>query len=168
MAAKVFYSVCALTVVPVLIVVPELVLHQGSASGDPTYGLCLYLLAVPLFIHFAHGVSHERTMPQFTANRPINNGEIIVAQWKVMALSTVLSWLVTLLLVGVVTLVGDLSVINATLHSLQEYQRLIRPLIPAILLGLIIFTWACGVDRVWVGVTMGTWIHAFTEQSSGS
>ncbi len=137
---KVFYIVCALTVVPFLVVVPELILHQGSASGDPTCGLCLYLLAVPLFIHFFQGVSYERKMPQFTANHPLNNGEIIVAQWKAMALSTVLSWGVTLLLIGGVTLVGDLTVINSTLHSLPEYRHLIRPLIPVILLGLIICT----------------------------
>jgi len=156
---KVFYIVCALTVVPVLLVVPLLILNPGSASGDPTCGLCLYLLAVPGFIHCFHGISQERTMPQFMANRPLNNGEIIVAQWQAMALSAVLSWVVTLLLIGGVTWVGDLSVIKETLQSTPEYQHVIQPLLPVILLGLIIWTWACGVDRVWVGVTRGTWIH---------
>lgn len=148
-----------LTVVPVLVMIPELMLHPGSVSGDTTFGLCVYLMAVPLFIHFFQGVSYERTIPQFTANRPLNNGEIIVAQWKAMALSTGLSWVVTLLLVWVVALVGDLSVINATLRSPPEYQHFIRPLIPVILLGLVIGTWASGADRVWVGATMGTWIY---------
>ena len=155
---KVFYTVCALTVVPVLVMIPELLLHPGAESGDPTCGLCVYLLGVPLFIHFFQGVSHERTIAQFTANRPLNNGGIIVAQWRVMALTTVLSWLVTLLLVGVVLLAGDLSVINDTLLSMPGYQHFIRPLIPIILPGMVICTWASGMDRVWVGVTIGTWI----------
>ena len=154
---KVFYTVCALTVAPVLVMIPELILHPGSVSGDTTCSLCVYLLAVPLFIHFFQGVSHERTMPQFTANRPLNNGEIIVAQWQVMALSTALSWLVTLFFLGVVILIGDLSFISSLLSP--EYLHYIRPLIPVILLGLVICTWASGADRVWVGATIGTWIH---------
>jgi hypothetical protein len=157
---KLFYIVCALTVVPFLIVVPQLILHQGSVSGDPTFGLCIYLLAVPLFIHFCmQGTCYERTILPFTANRPLNNGEIIVAQWQAMAFSAVLSWAVTLVLVGVVILVGDPNVLHATLPSPPENQRLIRPLIPVILLGLVICTWACGVGRAWIGMTMGTWIY---------
>ena len=156
---KVFYTVCVFVVVPVLVMIPELLLHPGSVSGNATSQLCVYLMAVPLFIHFCQGISHERTMPQFIANRPLDNGEIIVAQWKAMALSTVLSWAMTLLLLGVVALIGDLSIINATLRSLPEYQHLIRPLIPVILSGLVICTWASGADRVWVGATIGTWIH---------
>jgi len=158
---KVFYCVVVLAIIPVLAMIPELWLHPGAGSGDATFVLCVYLLAVPLFIHFCQAVSYERTIPQFTASRPLNNGEIIVAQWKVMALSTLLSWIATLLLVGVVLLVGDLSAINAALCSRPEYQPFIRPLIPVILLGLIICTWTCGLDRVWVGVTMGSWIHRF-------
>jgi hypothetical protein len=154
-----FYCVCALTAVPVLVMIPELMLHPGPASGDPTSGLCTFLLAVPLFIHFCQGVSHERTMPQFTAVRPLNNGGIIVAQWQAMALSTVLSWVVTLLLLGVVALVGDLSTIKAVLCSPPEYQLFIRPLIPVIFLGLVFCTWASGTDGVWVGATMGTWLY---------
>ena len=156
---KVFYSVCALTTVPVLVMIPELLFHPGPASGDSTFGLCMYLMSVPFFIQFFHGVSYERTMPQFIANRPLNNDEIIVAQWKAMAWSTVWSWVVTGLSVGVVMLVGDLSVINATFVSPPEYHQFIRPLIPVILPGLVVATWAVGTDRVWVGATMGSWIY---------
>jgi hypothetical protein len=156
---KVFYTVCALTVVPVLLMIPELLLHPGSESGDATFELCVYLMAVPIFIHFFHGVSYERTIPQFTANRPLDNGEIIVAQWKATAVSTVLSWVVTCLSLGVVALVGDLSDINDTLWSTPAYLHFIRPLIPVILPGVAICTWAVGADRVWVGATLGTWIH---------
>ena len=154
-----FYCACALTVVPTLVMIPELILHPGSASGDTTVQFCVYLMALPPFIHLCQGLSHERTMPQFTVNRPLDNGGIIVAQWKAMALSTVLSWVVTLLLAGIVILVGDLSTLNSTFCSPPEYQLLIRPLIPVILLGLVVGTWACGTDRVWVGATMGTWIY---------
>lgn len=156
---KVFYTVCAFTIVPVLVLISGRILYPGSISGEATCGLCVYLLAVPLFIHFLQGVSYERTISQFTANRPLNNGQIIVAQWQAMALSTVLSWVVTLSSVGLVTLVGDLSVINATLRLPPEYQHVIHPLIPVIFLGLVICTWACGADRVWVGAMMGTWIY---------
>jgi hypothetical protein len=156
---KVFYCVCVLSAVPVLVMIPELLLHPGPVSGDATFGLCVYLLAVPLFIHFCQGVSYERTIPPFTANRPLTNGEIIVAQWKAMALSTILSWVVTCVSLGVVALVGDLSVIKATLLSTPENQHLMRPLIPVMLLGLVFCTWASGADRVWVGATTGTWIY---------
>jgi hypothetical protein len=139
--------------------IPEFILHSGSVSGDTTQGLMVYLLAVPLFIHLCQGVSHERSMPQFIAIRPINNGEIAVAQWKAMGLSTVLSWVVTVILLGIVATVGDLSTIKETLRSLPQYTQVVRPLIPVILLGMVFWTWAFLTDRVWVGATMGTWIH---------
>jgi len=141
------------------VVILGLWLHPGSVSAETICALGVYLLGAPLFTHFLQGISFEQTISQFTANRPLNNGEIIVAQWKAMALSTVLSWVLTLCLIGLVMLVGGPSVINAMPHLLTAYPHLIRPLMPFILLGLIICTWACGVDRVWVGVTRGTWIH---------
>ena len=156
---RVFYSVFVLAVVPVLVMIPEFLLHPGPGYADATCQLCIYLMFVPLFIHFCQGFSHEKTMPQFIVNRPLNNDEIIVAQWKVMALTTVLSWVVTGLLVGIVMLTGDPSLIYAKFTAGPEYERVIRPLFPVILLGMVFATWAVGTDRVWVGAVRGTWIY---------
>jgi hypothetical protein len=82
-----------------------------------------------------------------------------VAQWKATALSTALSWVVTLALLGVVAMLGDLSTIREALHALPQYEQVVRPLIPFILLGMVFLTWGFVADRVWVGATMGTWIH---------
>ncbi len=158
-ARTLFYCVCILSGVPVLLLATELILHPGPSSGNTTHGLIVFLLAVPLFIHSLQGISHERTMSQFKAIRPINNGTIVVAQWKATALSAVLSWVITLLLIGLVIWLGDLTTVKAVLHSIPNYPQLIEPLIPVILPVLIFWTWSFAVDNAWVGATFGTWIY---------
>src|SRR5258707_802623 len=83
------FYVCALTVVPFLFMA-VVATDVGFLSEDDMFGLSLYLLAVPLFIHFCYGLTPEQTVLPFIAIRPLTDGEIVMAKLKAMALSSAL------------------------------------------------------------------------------
>ena len=142
-ARKLVFYICAFSgVVPLLLyVISYIFIHPGRLSGDYTFGLGLYLLAVPLFIHFCHGVAPEQEMAQFTATRPLASGEMVVAKLKAAALSVALSWGVTLPMLAVVALLGDLPAAVDHEPFLSRNLPLLRAMWPVILLGLMFLTW---------------------------
>jgi hypothetical protein len=138
-ASKLFFYVCGLSLIPFLgmaIVAADV----GTLSDGDTFGLTVYLLAVPLFIHFAQGMSSRGIAP-FLAVRPTTNGELVTARLQAAAISIVLSWLVTVVLVSLVPLFGNMPAALESLGIPPEVRARLRPLLPILVLGLIVITW---------------------------
>jgi hypothetical protein len=138
-ASKLFFYVCGLSLIPFLgmaIVAADV----GTLSDGDTFGLTIYLLAVPLFIHFIRGMS-ERGIAPFLAIRPITNGELVTARLQAIAISTILSWLVTIVLVSLVRLFGNMPAAIESMGIPPEVRARLRPLLPIVVLGLIVITW---------------------------
>jgi hypothetical protein len=139
-ASKLFFYVCGLSLIPFLgmaIVAADV----GTLSEGDTFGLTLYLLAVPLFIHFCHGVSSQRGIAPFLAIRPTTDGELVTARLQAIAISALLSWLVTIVLISLVPLLGNMPAAIESLGIPPEVRAPLRPLLPVLALGLIIITW---------------------------
>ncbi|MGH7970863.1 MAG: hypothetical protein ACREIC_19250, partial [Limisphaerales bacterium] len=155
-AKLVFYSF-ALSAVPVFVLAASAI-YFGRLPQDETFGLGLYLLVVPPFIHFVHGVSPERKLSPFLATRPLTDGELVFARLKMSALSAALSWVVTLLLLCLVPLFGDVAA--AIKHSPPLLQNLLDawPLLPVALLGLMFLTWRFAVADLWLVLAGDSWV----------
>ncbi len=156
-ARKLFFYVCALTIVPFLFMA-VVAAEVGFLSEDDMFGLTLYLLAVPLFIHFFHGLVPERTVLPFTAIRPLTDGEIVMAKLKTVALSSVLSWAVTLPLVAALPLLGDLHTVLEHIPLFVQYQHLLRPMLVLILPGLVFLSWRFTAADLCFGSVGKSWI----------
>jgi len=152
----VFY-VCALTIVPFLFMA-VVAADVGFLSEDDMFGLSLYLLAVPLFIHFFHGMVPERTVLPFIAIRPLTDGEIVMAKLKAVALSSVLSWAVTLPMVAALPLLGDLHTVLQHIPLFVQYQHLLRPMLVLILPGLVFLSWRFTAADLCFGSVGKSWI----------
>jgi hypothetical protein len=138
-ASKLFFYVCGLSLIPFLgmaIVAADV----GTLSEGDTFGLTIYLLAVPFFIHFIQGMSSRGIAP-FLAIRPTTNGELVTARLQAAAISIVLSWLVTIVLVSLVPLFGNVPAAIESLGIPPEVRARLRPLLPILVLGLIVITW---------------------------
>ena len=156
---KLFFYVCALSGVPLLMhVIFCAVVRPGPLSADSTFGLGLYLLAVPWFIHFFHGVATERELPQFIATRPLANGEIVMAKLKAAALSAVLSCVVTLPMLAVVPLLGDVPAAIEHVPFLSRNLPVLRPILPVILLGWVFLTWRFVAADLCYGLFGKSWV----------
>jgi hypothetical protein len=129
----------------------------GSLSEDDLFGLSLYLLAVPLFIHLVQGIEPQRNLPPFTFTRPLASGDIVMAKLKSAALSSVLCWAVTLAMLCVVPLLGDVPAMLEHLPFSAPDQHRLRPLLPVIVLGLIFLTWRFAAADLSLGWTGKTW-----------
>jgi len=141
-ARKLLFYVCALSGVPLLLhVLFYAIALPGPLSEETTLGLGLYLLAVPLFIHFLQGMSPGREMVQLIATRPLADGEIVMAKLKAAALSAVLCCVVTLPMLAVLPLLGDVPAALAHAPFLSRNLPLLRPMLPVLLLGWMFLTW---------------------------
>ena len=141
-ARKLVFYVCALSGVPLLLhVLFYAIARPGPLSEGTTLALGLYLLAVPWFIHLLHGMSPGREIVQLIATRPLADGEIVKAKLKAAALSAAFSCVVTLPMLAVVPLLGDVP--GAIAHSPLLARNLpqLRPMLPVLLLGWIVLTW---------------------------
>lgn len=156
-ARKLVFYVCALTIVPFLFMA-VVAADVGSLSEGDLFGLSLYLLAVPLFIHFFHGLAPERTVLPFIAIRPLTDGEIVMAKLKTVALSTALSWAVTLPLVAALPLLGDLHMMLGHIPFFIQYQHLLRPMLLLILPGLVFLSWRFTAADLCFGFAGKSWI----------
>jgi hypothetical protein len=158
-ARKLVLCVCALSGVPLLIhVIYYGIANPGPLSADSTLVLGVYLLAVPLFIHFFQGISPERELPQFIATRPLANGEILMAKLRAAALSTVLAWIVTLPMLALVALLGDVPAAIERAPFLSQNLPLLRPLLPVMLLGLMFLTWRFVAADLCFGFAGKSWV----------
>ena len=150
---KVFFCAGVLAWVPVILhVVYYAVARPGPLSPDSTIGLGLYLLVVPLFIHFFQGVSPERELPSFTTTRPLTSGEMVMARLKAAAVSTLLSWAVTLPSLAVLPLLGDVPGAIDQTPFLARNLPLILQLLPIILLAAMVLTWRFVAADLWFGL----------------
>jgi len=156
-ARKLFFYVCALTVVPFLFMA-VVAADVGFLSEDDMFGLSLYLLAVPLFIHFCYGLTPEQTVLPFIAIRPLTDGEIVMAKLKAMALSSALSWAVTLPIVAALPLLGDLHTVLEHIPFFIHYQHILRPMSVLILLGLVFLSWRFATADLCFGPARKSWL----------
>jgi hypothetical protein len=140
---KLFLTTCVLLGIPIVLVTPEVMLH-GPLDGETTFSLCVYLLSIPLFIHFCHGINFKRTLAPFIALRPQTNGELAMAEWKTVAQSTVLSWVAAGIALATLSLLGDVPGAALEIKSLVEDPQFVS-LLPVMLLGLIFLTWRFAV-----------------------
>jgi hypothetical protein len=150
-----FLIVCVLTWLPIILIAPEVMLH-GRIDGENTHGLCMYLLSVPLFIHFAHGASPNRSSLPFVMLRPMTSGEIVVSELKTLARSTLLSWAVTAAALCVVPLLGDVAAAAEQMKSLTHDPQFIS-LAPLLLLGLVFLSWRFSVVNFGFSATGNRW-----------
>jgi hypothetical protein len=147
---KVVLATCALSGVAFLIMA-VVATRVGILSDGDTTGLVIYLLAVPIFLHFVQGVMPERTLPLFLAVRPLTSGEIVMTKLKVAGLSAALSWLVTLGLLGFVPLLGSLSGQLDPARLMAQFEHL-PALLPVILVGVIFLTWRLVAANLCFGI----------------
>jgi hypothetical protein len=156
-ASKFFFYVCGLSLIPFLgmaIVAADV----GRLNEDDTFGLTVYLLAVPLFIYFCLGVSlSQRGIAPFLAIRPTTNGELVTARLQAIATSVVLSWLVTIVLVSLVPLFGNMPAAIESVGIPPEVLARLRPLLPILLLGLVVITWRFVAADLLLGLTGKRW-----------
>jgi hypothetical protein len=149
--------VVALAAVPLLIVSVGVAIF-GPLTEEGPFFMCAYLLCVPIFIHFCHGMSPELTLLPFTAIRPMTNGEIVMAKLKAVARSTVLSWVVILMMLAVVPLLGDIVAAARQAKFLSPSETFFRPMTPILLLGLIFLTWRFAAANLCFGLTGRKWL----------
>jgi hypothetical protein len=127
-------------------------LVNGGLSDGETQGLTVYLLAMPLFVHFCQGIGPERTLPQFLTTQPVADGDIATAKLKSAALSAIISWLITAAMLAIVPLLGDIRSAFAQTDFIPQNAPLLLHLSPMLLLGAIVLTWRF----VAVNVCLGT------------
>ena len=160
-ARKLVFFVCALSGVPLLLhVIFYAIVRPGPVSEDTVRGFVLYLLAVPWMIHFTQGVSPEKILPQFNATRPLANGEIVMARLKAAALSAVLSCIVTLPMLAVLPLLGNVPAAITHDPFLSRNLPLLRPLLPVILLGWMFLTWRFIAADLCYGLCGKSWLNS--------
>jgi hypothetical protein len=155
-AGKLFYYVCGLSGAALLLM-SIVAIRMGSLSEGDTNGLCIFLLAVPLFIHLCHGITPERNLPTFIATHPLISGDIVMAKLKTAALSSFLSWVVTVAMLCVVPLLGDVPTMLDQLSFPASYQLRVRSLLPVIVLALMFLTWRFVAADLYFGWSRTAW-----------
>lgn len=147
----------ALAAVPLIIVSVGVAIF-GPLTDERPFLMGAYLICVPLFIHFCHGISPGLTLLPFTAIRPITNGEIVMAKLKAVARSTVLSWVAILIMLAVVPLLGDVVAAAREAKFLSSSETFFRPLTPLLLIALIFLTWRFAATNLCFGLTGRKWL----------
>jgi hypothetical protein len=153
---KMLFSTCGLVAVGLLVMTVVSIAVGGLSEGD-ICGLFIYLLAVPLFVHFAHGVKPEKGIPQFIATHPVTNGEMLMAKLKSSALSATLSWVVVGAGLAVLPLLGDVHALAKSFPLLSSPSFL--KALPLIVLLLLVFTWRLSVATLGYGLLGRAWIQ---------
>jgi hypothetical protein len=152
---KLLFCTCGMVAVGLLVMTVVSIGIGGLSEGDMC-GLFVYLLAVPLFIHFVHGIAPEKQLTQFVAIHPLTEGEMLAAKLKSCALSATLNWVVAGAGLAVVPLLGDFHLLikNFPLLSSPSFPKAI----PLIALLLIVFTWRLSVATLGYGFFGRSWI----------
>ena len=112
----------------------------GPLTADSTSGFASCLLGLPLFLHFCFGMSPRQNDVSFILNRPLANGQFVMAKLKADALSTLGTWVPTLVALGALSLLGDMSQLQKGMHI----QELIFGW-PVVILALLFITWRLSV-----------------------
>jgi hypothetical protein len=116
---KLLFATCGVGAAGLLVMTVVSIAIGGLSEGD-LCGLFIYLLAVPLFVHFLHGLQPERRIPQFIATHPLTTGEMLMAKLKSSALSATLSWIVVGAGLSVLPLLGDVHALARTFPLLSS------------------------------------------------
>ena len=110
----------------------------GPLSNETTSAFAGCLMLLPLFLHFISGVSPRQNDMSFILNRPAQTGQFVMAKLKADAISTLVMWALTLVALGGLTLLGDLSQIQKDWHILTVGW-------PLFILALAFVTWRTSV-----------------------
>jgi hypothetical protein len=138
-----------------LLIMTVVALRVGTLSEGDTAGLTFFLLGVPLFIHFLHGLA-PRGVPAFAATRPLTTGEVVMARLKTAGLSAVLCWGLTFALLALVPLLGGAGPMLDQFPLHVESPRFWPALILAAL-GLVFLTWRFVPADLWLVWAPKTW-----------
>jgi hypothetical protein len=134
------------------------VAFDGPLTDEGPFVLGTILCLIPQFIHFCHGLAPSSRRPlAFMGVRPVTNGEIVTAELKALAASSVWSWLFILVLLSLLPLLGELK-IPQDMAVLQEYSTEFWAMTPVLFMGLIFLTWRMGMASQWCTVISRTWI----------
>jgi hypothetical protein len=149
------FFTCGLVAAGLLVMTVVSIGIGGLSEGD-LCGLFIYLLAVPMFVHFVFGVRPDSRVPQFIANHPLTVGEMLMARLKSSALSATLSWLVVGAGLAVLPLLGNTHALAKAFPFLSSpsFPRTV----PLIVLLLAVFTWRLAVATLGYGFAGRTWI----------
>jgi hypothetical protein len=134
-ARSMSFVVAALAVVPVVIhLVVRVAFGLGPLQDETLFVFAVYLVAMPIVAHFLMAVSAVRTDQSFLTDRPLANGEIMVAVLKAAAISTVLSWVAVFVALCGMPLLGNFRAAMRDVTELPGARA-------AIVIGLIFLTW---------------------------
>jgi hypothetical protein len=122
-------------------------LGWGPLTKDSASPFTIILLGIPVFLQFASGMSPRQNDMSFILNRPAVTGQFVMAKLKADAISTLVMWGFTLVALGGLFLVGNMSQIPKDSHV---------PMIgwPFLILAALVITWRAGVASLcftWTG-----------------
>jgi hypothetical protein len=129
------FAVAGLALVPVALhLLVRVTFHLGPLQGDTIPMFAVYLIALPVFLHFCSAISPSRGDLPFLMNRPLTNGEMMMATLKTAAISTMISW-------------GTVLVALCGLPWLGDWHQALKPgfdspqSLTILFFGLILQTW---------------------------
>jgi hypothetical protein len=148
-ARRLCFYVAVLTIMPaaILLVLARYVVGLGPVQDDTISHIAMYLLAVPLLVHYLCAISEADTDQGFTLIRPLTNGQMVMATLKASGILTALSWAVVLAALAAMTRLASYPALKASMSEIFRYRTLI-------LLGLVLLTWrviAVNLCFVWSG-----------------
>jgi len=128
------------------------------------------LLVIPIVLAFAIGKGYARpefwttnlSLPSFLAIRPLAAGEFVICKMKVAALSAAITWFLVLGFIAIwLPLCGGTTRMHELLYFMQYLYPHSWPIIAVLCVaGLMIFTWRCLVNGLWLGLSGRAWHFA--------
>jgi len=146
-----FITVAMALVPGVIRLLARIVFSLEPLSGDMMDGFTVFLVFLPLFIHFCVGASPARSDQSFLMVRPLTNGEMVMPMLKTAAISTAISWVAVLMALAVLNLLGDF-------HKVAQGVSPLPAVRVAIVLGLIFLTWRVAVVNLCFMLPGNRWI----------
>jgi hypothetical protein len=138
-----------------LLIMSIVAVRVGSLSEGDLNGLVLFLLGVPLLIHFGYGMA-PRELPPFLATRPLTSGDFVISRLTAAGLSAVLCWLVTFAMLAVVPLLANVTpLLDSFPPGVAAEHR--WPLLALAAFGLVFLTWRFVAADLWLVRAPKTW-----------
>ncbi len=147
-ARRLCFIATVLALLPIILLgLVRLAAGLAPLSNNTMIVLAVYLVSLPMIIHFMLGVSPARADTNFLMLRPMANGQMMSASLKAAAISSIFSWVVVAAALAAMPMLGDFRVVE---NSLQIPPRCLFIVVPALLL----LTWrfvAVSLGFVWSG-----------------
>jgi hypothetical protein len=147
-ARRLCFIAAVLALLPILLLVLiRLAAGFGPLSNNTMNVLAVYLVALPMILHFMLGVSPARGDTAFLMQRPISNGKMMMAMLKAAAISSIIAWVVVAAALAAMPMLGDFGAVK---KSVEIPPRCLFIVVPALLL----LTWrfvAVSLGFVWSG-----------------